>query len=293
MKKLKNIHLFILLFFLFSCNDEGLFDEESILSSFDKPFPKKPKDLSLILEGNLLLSSEEDTTTIKIKFNPETKENIIISQEGDTILLGTVCKYRNLYYFNEEVNDTTYHIHAFKIEKHTIRGLDTKFFQMKALDDIFEQLQEKSDSSFRKYKPLLISFDEVNQIIRLRPHKKTMRKFYELVVEEFPEMTIIKKSDTIEKQNNSANNKLENLRSEIVDKLYPNPAKRIVNIDLREKGNFQYQILDKSGIFVKKGELLSKLNQIDISNLKNGLYFLKIYNNQKKEIETKKLIIEK
>ncbi|MEM8889241.1 MAG: LamG-like jellyroll fold domain-containing protein [Bacteroidota bacterium] len=56
--------------------------------------------------------------------------------------------------------------------------------------------------------------------------------------------------------------------------IYPNPSQSLLNIDGIDVENVRYRILDNTGRTVIKSELDS--NQIDISTLANGLYFLSL-----------------
>jgi hypothetical protein len=74
-------------------------------------------------------------------------------------------------------------------------------------------------------------------------------------------------------------------------KLFPNPAKSFINVDysgLPEPGT-TIEIIDSSGRTLNKIEAESTSNRIDISQLPNGLYYIK--SNNPKWRMTKKLII--
>jgi len=51
----------------------------------------------------------------------------------------------------------------------------------------------------------------------------------------------------------------------------------------------KYQISTIKGVIIKKGELISGKNTIDIENLIEGLYFIKVHNSYSET--TQKLII--
>ncbi len=74
-------------------------------------------------------------------------------------------------------------------------------------------------------------------------------------------------------------------------KLYPNPAKSVINIDLMRisNGDATIVIIDNSGRTVYNQRVESSLNTINISQFNVGLYFVKLISQQM--IITKKLII--
>ena len=74
---------------------------------------------------------------------------------------------------------------------------------------------------------------------------------------------------------------LEINHSEHTAKLYPNPSNSVINIESDFKGDFDVSILTVEGKLINNFERNG--NQIDVSILKNGVYFLNIKsrNNQK------------
>lgn len=60
--------------------------------------------------------------------------------------------------------------------------------------------------------------------------------------------------------------------------LYPNPTKDVLNLNFNELlYNGNYSIIDLSGKLILNSQLSS--NQIDVSNMANGIYFLRVTNN--------------
>ena len=61
--------------------------------------------------------------------------------------------------------------------------------------------------------------------------------------------------------------------------VYPNPTTSVLNIDLVEKMNAEYQIINSLGAIVKKGTLNNK-HQIEVNELSNGYYNVFVIQNQ-------------
>lgn len=59
-------------------------------------------------------------------------------------------------------------------------------------------------------------------------------------------------------------------------KIYPNPVKDILNVELFDPSEFNYQITNPIGSVLKNGKLSGK---IEVSNLKEGLYLITIQQN--------------
>jgi len=60
-------------------------------------------------------------------------------------------------------------------------------------------------------------------------------------------------------------------------KIFPNPATNCINIETAESfENANYQIINLGGQIMKNGQILSNTETIDISDLKNGTYVVRI-----------------
>lgn len=70
-----------------------------------------------------------------------------------------------------------------------------------------------------------------------------------------------------------------NLDKEIY--VYPNPAKDFINVNSNKNINSTYTLTNFLGKEVVKGEFKSDKNKLDISNLSNGIYYLKIEESSK------------
>ncbi len=64
----------------------------------------------------------------------------------------------------------------------------------------------------------------------------------------------------------------------ISTKIYPNPASKIVNLEIKNSNNklLTLNIYNSLGILVKTQRISEKDNQIDVSDLSNGIYFIDI-----------------
>jgi hypothetical protein len=62
-------------------------------------------------------------------------------------------------------------------------------------------------------------------------------------------------------------------------KIYPNPTKGVFTVDILN-GEYLFVIKDVAGKTYEKGKLILGVNQIDISTLSDGIYFITINNNQ-------------
>lgn len=282
---MRKLYLILIIGFLMTaCTDGDLANRRTVKSSFDSPFEKRTKNLTWKLGDEFL-----------IKHNKDTKQNLIIQKSSkDTIFAGLISKYKGLYYFNQQLNDTSYWIYAVKIEEGFIRGLNSGWFQMLAWDNEFEGLLMHPEGTSNIISPVLKYIDTNNQIIRLTPEKKTMRTFYEAIIDSLPADTLIdwyQSSQDDEREETEAElQKTTPARTSIIEKFYPNPATNNVIFMLATEGSILYEIFDMNGSLVITGQMTSIINNIDISDLKRGTYFVSIYRKDSEEVETVKLI---
>ena len=59
-------------------------------------------------------------------------------------------------------------------------------------------------------------------------------------------------------------------------KIFPNPAKDLVNISLNRKGNTKLNLMDSSGRLVRTFHVSTAQSQLSLEGLESGIYFLKV-----------------
>ncbi len=90
------------------------------------------------------------------------------------------------------------------------------------------------------------------------------------------------KAYEIEYNNSESLNSIEENSDDVIG-IFPNPANDNLNISL--KGNAKVEIVNTSGIVIQTLNLVGGYSIIDISNLVEGVYFVKCNNNTKKLIK--------
>ena len=278
MKTLLNIIILTIIFALTSCG--GNLNEPNI--TFDSQFPKRNKNLANILGDKLTIKRGEDTLIYKIT-SSKNNNLIINSKTRDTVFFGTVSKFRGLYYFNEQLNDSSYWIYAVKISDNLIYGLNTARAQLEYVD------QEIKNGNNRK---LIKYINSDTSFIRLHPDKREMKKLFSSIISNFLPDTILNYQETYSKIQD-ATSTLTVIDPEdfnYISKAYPNPTKDILNIELQQKSKSTFQLTDLSGKIVLQGQLNEIINKIDISKQQIGVYALTIVNTAEEEKETIKII---
>ena len=215
------------------------------------------------------------------------KSNSIINIEtGETLFNGTVCKYRDLYYFNEEINDTTFRIFALKINDSLIYGLQN-YLQYFQIDTTIEG---------GSYPELVKLIDKKRNVIRLHPDKKILRRLFTSIIDNTEPFEIVRANNILTNNIFTTNNK-EDLATQIepddfemISTVYPNPTTDTLNVKLQQKIISTFQLTDLNGKIILQGQLNEIVNKIDISNQNAGIYALTIINPIDKQRETIKIV---
>ena len=288
MTKLKLTYLTFLVFVLLAGCDESKFIPEV---SFDSPFPKQQKNLSYILGDQFTFVSGSDTQTVKVSFDSKTKFNYLIyTKTGDTLSRCWVSKFRQLYYFSEQLNDTSFWIYAVSITDKEIKGLQSGWEQMLAL---------QSEVDKGKFSELVKYRDTTNHITRLTYNKTKLKSFYKSLIVSFPTAIIINavenskeiaQADTITAT--TPKDVLEQSAS-IVKNFYPNPATDNFTIDFGEEGNFKIDIYDVSGKSMKSVQANSDKTSINLTGFKPGTYYVRTTEQETNETALLKMIVER
>ncbi len=233
--------------------------------TFDAPLPKRNRSLTHILGDTIKIEGHCKPLTLYIVSSR--KSNMIINLTyGDTIFNGTVCKYRDLYYLNEKINDTTYRIFALKITDSLIYGLQN-YFQYADIDSTIEH------GDYTK----LVKYKNKNTI-RLHPNKRELRKLYSSIIDKYPPFVIIKTNAAVTtNETEEAIQPIEADDYELIANVYPNPASDILNIDLqKEQKPVSYYVSDLHGKIVQEGKLQNVKNKLNIDQIAAGIYVLTI-----------------
>ena len=161
----------ILCLALFGC--EELSELMSIKTSFDAPFPGRPKNLTHLLGHEFILYSNRDTTSCEVQFDKANRSSLITTKNNDTLFYGTVSTYKQLYFFNQPLTDSTYWIYAVEKNNDQLKGLREGVLQMFLIDNYFDQENDSLQLSQK------LNFRTTNTGEKLlTPEKKTLYKLY-------------------------------------------------------------------------------------------------------------------
>ena len=296
MLTLNSIYPIIFLALLLSACEQShpVSEPPEIKSSFDQPFPKRGKNLVLVLGGMFSVLESNDTIHYLTSFDTKSRESMIIkANTKDTVFKGKVAQYRGLYYFNKKLNDTSYWIYAVEIKDATIRGLHSERDQMMAWD---KKLSKDQEPAIETYSKMIKSIDSMCQHIRLMPDKRMMRKFYESIIDQCPVQFLVKPTESKPLYKDSvAKDRMDSQfmrakKMELVAEVFPNPALENVTIQLNKMGDFAYTISDMKGNALINGSLSDLTHQVDVSELRSGAYVIQIYSDERDELKSIKLI---
>ena len=259
--------------------------------SFDSPFPKRQKNLSYILGDQFTYVSDNDTQTVNVCFDSKTKLNLLTNEKsGDTLSRCWASKFRQLYYFSEQLNDTSFWIYAVKISDKEIKGLQGGWEQMLLLENEIHK---------GKYSELIKYRDTTAKVTRLTYNKIILKYFYKSIIDSLPALKIlnvvegnkeINQADTITA---STSKEILEQSSSIVKSVYPNPATDNFNIEFDEEGNFKIDVYDISGKNVKSVQVNSDRTKITLKGIRPGTYYVNATQQETNESALIKLIVQR
>jgi hypothetical protein len=261
---------------LFSCGDGSISFPKT---TFDAPFPRRSRDLSTILGNELTLKSGTDTLNLKIS-GSRNCSFITDIKTGDTLFSGTVCKFRGMYYFSQQLNDSSYWISAVKISGNLIYGLNSAFIQTMLID---KKIESGNYKTLVKYM--------LSGSIRLHPGKRDLKKLFTEVIDSVPPDTLLHfDAPYTENPDPGTVVPVDPEDFELLSKVYPLPAKDFVNIELQEQANVRYQLTDMNGKILSEGNFSGTGGRIDLSRQKAGIFYLTLIDPEKDRKEATKIM---
>jgi hypothetical protein len=279
MKTSQGLLLLIAIMLIIACKSGA--PQYDIRSTFDGPFPKRNINLSNVLGDELLLKKGKDTARLLIT---STKTNNLItdSKTGDTLFLGTVCRFRGLYYFNFQLNDTSWWLYAVKTQGNLIYGLNTMWEQMSMVDYAI------TSGRFPKIVKYPYDYD-----IRLHSDKKELKKLYTYIVDSsLSADTILYEKEQVYSfiDTSMAELSFDPEEMELVTKVFPNPTSGYVTIQTNKNDKLQYQLINMEGKPVVNGISNDREIKLDLRKFPDGLYLIELYNPKSKEKEILKIL---
>jgi hypothetical protein len=254
--------------------------------TFEAAFPKPHIDLTAVLGKEFQLRNGHDT----LRYHLSTGRQAAVITEagsGDTVFIGKISRFRDVYYFSQVVNDSSCFIYAVSIQDNLIYGLHSALEQHYLLA---QQIREG------KHTDLIRFMSPDSSQIRLTADKKQLRNLFSTILPQMiPDTLVTSHTSVASSLPAFAGTQLSALdpeESAFLVTVYPNPTKDFVNIRLRESHRINYQLTDLKGKTVLKGQHQGQLVNIDLHHLQSGIYALTLTltEQQRKEQETLKII---
>lgn len=295
-----------LIFVNFSCKYQN-----KNLTSFTGPFPKRAINFTNVagdsiefeqvryLESKATLSDKNilcfdsimDTMVCKIFFDDKTRFNLILDQHGDTIFHGLISRFRGLFFCSTKINDTSWHIGAFKMKHGYFEGLiniqDQSWFVHHYIDN-------------HRDNKMIVLADTFTPSYRLKPDKKEILPIFKSYLTNEIKYRIIDRNSNpemlqlLEKPSKADLLKgFQIVEDSLIADFYPNPAIDFVHIEFFAPGEYLAHFIHICGKRLKKVTLHNISEKISISDLTPGLYIVKIYSETSNCFETKKLIVKR
>lgn len=143
---------------------------------FDNAPTKHRLNLVRLLGEEVVLASATDTIALRIGFEPATRISTITSPDNHLTTRGWVTRYRGAFYFTELLPDSTYYVHSWRRDRHTVQGLLDGYAQMTRLTEAIDQ--GRYPELTRRHAP--------DSTIHLRYEAQVLRPFYEAELARLP-----------------------------------------------------------------------------------------------------------
>jgi ribosomal protein S6 len=234
----------------------GLLSCESPSATFDT-FPiRHPQNLEKKLGSRLRLISAHDTLNLQVKYDPQSKRNII-TQSGtqDTLLNAWALHHRRLYYLVQPHKDATYWVHAVRIRGNEVQGLATSWEQMMDLSQVVRQGAFPALVRYRSF---------TSDSSRLRFDVRQLHDFYAAEVDSFTVYQTV--SATAHRSSSSMPD---------VPTLYPNPAQQQATLRFAEAGKRTVQVLSITGQCLYRTETDAHTLSLPVAQLPVGQYIVR------------------
>lgn len=281
----------ILILCVILCCKGGQLKSDNPQSYFITEFPKRAINLQNVFGMEFGIKSNNDTTYYTIEFQSQTRINLIKEKNSnDTIFFGKASRFRGLLYFSHQLKDSAWHIQAVKVEGNKITGFNSMLHQMFSIDDIlgisYTDFTFDSIVQIKINKAILKITLDKEKPERLVPDKNSLKIIYPTILSNLKTDTII---DSYLDGMHETTYNIDQLTEEatVTDPestirltLFPNPVNNQLNVKFNKPGKYSCEIINSTGAIVLKTILQKKENELNLADLKIGVYFLKISDNE-------------
>ena len=77
----------------------------------------------------------------------------------------------------------------------------------------------------------------------------------------------------------------------VVSNMYPNPTNGPCTIELAQSNSYTWTVMDYSGNELQKGEIYGNKFSVDLAELPNGIYIVRVYNEETGNSEDKRIVV--
>lgn len=259
-----------------------LISATSLIVSCEDPYPEitfsqpiKGKQVNLAHHLGNQFEIERDSVRVKynIAFDQTNKTNWIIKEESDTIFKGTVTKRNRLFLLNRQLDDGKYSISALTFNYEYITGLETEWLQ----STIIKNMLAKG-----LYQNSVTSKSDISTSLNVEP--KEGRKLFNFVLDQLEKEHIFHPENT-QTISNTLDETYNPVRS-----IYPNPFTSHITIDLTEEAAYEFQVYSLQGNLLHKSEINTQNIKLDLSQLPQGKYIIRVINTELHIMHEEKII---
>lgn len=233
--------------------------------TFESEIEGRETNLSNQVLNPFYIQRGEDTLKYILTFDDSERINYLIRSDTDTVFMGSITKRNELFLLNRELENGNFAIHALKFTDSSVTGLETEYDQgilMQAELNSIETIAIEKDTSNNKS---LIDID-----------KKNAKRLFRSIIEKLTEERFVNTNKEFDTELNSSLEIDSTISVPLIKKIYPNPFKSTLKIDMTNSSSYKGVIINQQGVISNTFEFNSISFQLNLPQLTKGSYFLKI-----------------
>ena len=228
------------------------------------------------------LSNGEEKSYVT-EFQLKDRMNFIINPEsGDTLDQFQLLRNKKTWFIIRPDLEGKYTVQALKFIGDTLIGWNSEYEQMKMVDGFIDREE--------------LIMDTLSNVFHIKAEKTEMVDLFSEILEGLEKKYVLIRG---EEELDFEEVQLESIKTDeysgedLISNMYPVPVSEILHLKLSVDGNYYVEVLSTSGEQVYKNELAGNKIDMDLSELKDGVYLLLIKNSEDQVLSSRKFSVSR
>ncbi|MDF7813082.1 T9SS type A sorting domain-containing protein [Hymenobacter sp. YC55] len=246
---------------------------------------RHPLDLTKVVGREVRLLSGQDTLELRIQHDASTRLNLLTDAvSGDTLQRVWVCRYRGLYYFTWPISDTRYWVHAVRIKRNQVQGLDDAYRQLNLVEQAVRAGQ---------FPDLVQHHDSATGILQLQFEPKKLHRLYTTMLDSLPIYKVEPRTPYPNLTTKMASTlSITQTSKPLLNSMYPNPASDILTLRVTSNATCEATIYDIAGRPAQTISVPTATTTAQVQHLPAGNYVVRVREATTGRVATQRLRIE-